>query len=249
MDFAKELVPGESGVKEYSGCGFSGLVAIELECAEDKGSGGGSSLVLFFCLERKWWRFSFSPVEGTRVDVEAFADEYNELPVDPGSARLVVDWFANPVRRSGLRLFLPGEGIAGGTLLSFSLDRPILFGLEKSFIFELFDLDSFSAGGRGGGGIDCDAGIPGEGSGLLPLGNATLAAVVATSLLPPSDPFEYDRPPADAICGLCVSLGILRPRGGCEVLIGERPGCDRLRSLLMDDGGGEIWCIAACAAI
>ena len=77
---------------------------------------------------------------------------------------------------------LPGEGIAGATLLSFSFERLILLGLEKSFIFELFDFGSFSGGGPGFW-IAVGGGIPGEGSGLLPLGNAAFAAVAAASKL------------------------------------------------------------------
>lgn len=33
------------------------------------------------------------------------------------------------------------------------------------------------------------------------------------------------------------------------MLMGASPGYDRLRSSLSEDGGGETWCIAACAAI
>jgi len=52
-DFANELVPGESGVNEYKGCGLSGFVACEFECAEDKGNGAASSFGLFFCRDKK----------------------------------------------------------------------------------------------------------------------------------------------------------------------------------------------------
>jgi hypothetical protein len=56
----------------------------------------------------------------------------------------------NPVfKKLELIEFLPGEGMAGATLLSFSFERPIFFGLEKSFIFELFAFGSFSGGGPG----------------------------------------------------------------------------------------------------
>ncbi len=77
----------------------------------------------------------------------------------------------------------------GATLLSLSFDSPMLLGFENNFILELFDFGSFS-GGAVGGGIDCEGGIPGEGRGLLPFGNAALAAVAAASLFPPSVPFE-----------------------------------------------------------
>ena len=53
MDFVKLFGPGESGVKEYSGCGFSGLVGCEFECADDKGSCEGSSFSLCFCRDKK----------------------------------------------------------------------------------------------------------------------------------------------------------------------------------------------------
>jgi len=111
----------------------------------------------------------------------------------------VVDILAKPVLDSGLRLSFPGDGRAGCTLLSFSFDRPILFGFENSFIFELF---AFGSDGRGGGGIACEAKRPGEGKGLLPFGKAALAALVAASLLPPTVPFEYDRALAELTCGL-----------------------------------------------
>ncbi len=123
-----------------------------------------------------------------------------------GSTRLVVEAFANPFRsRPELSPPLPGEGMGGGTLLSFSLDSPRFFGLENSFIFELFGLGSFSGGGPGGwkdGGGGGGGGTPGDGSGALPFGKATFAAVAAASLLPPSVPLEYGRPPAEETCGL-----------------------------------------------
>lgn len=145
---------------------------------------------------------SFSRVsvdEGTRVEVEAFAAEYMELALDSGPARLVVDWFANPVR-SRLELIepLPGDGILGAILLSLSFDKVIFFGLEKSFIFELFAFGSLSGRGPGGGGgIICCGGAPGDGNGLLPLGYAAFAALAAASRLPPTVPLEYVKPPAD----------------------------------------------------
>ena len=81
-------------------------------------------------------------------------------------------------------LLLPGDGIPGATLTPLSLVSVIFLGLEKRFIFELLLFDSFSGGGPmgwpDGGAIEF-----GEGSGLLPFGNATFAAVAATSLLPP----------------------------------------------------------------
>lgn len=105
----------------------------------------------------------------------------------------------------GLKLALPGEGILGAILLSFSLDRLIFFGFEKSFILELLLFASFSpATGTGSGGgtgalgeLCCTGGRLGEGSGLLPVGKTTFAAVVAASLFPPTVPFAYDKPPAD----------------------------------------------------
>jgi len=184
---------------------------------------------------------------GTSVEVDAFADEYSELALDAGSTKLVVEALANPLRsRLELMLPLPGEGAPGATLLSLSFDKLMFLGLENSFILEPLLLGSLS----GGGGIIADACIAanefGEGSGLLPLGKAAFAAVAAASLLPPSVPLLYGRPPADDTCGLCVALGNLL---GCPlVLIGARPGYDRFRSPAAD-AGGEIWCMAACAAI
>jgi hypothetical protein len=87
--------------------------------------------------------------------------------------------------------------------------------------------------------VNCRGGKPGEGSGLLPFGNATFAAAVAANLLPPSVPFEYGSPPTDMICGLDTSLGF-RDGPGCAVLIGASPGYDRFLSSLIEDGGGEM---------
>lgn len=124
--------------------------------------------------------------------------------VEAPSARLVTLWFANPLfMTAGLKLPLPGEGIPGATLLSFSLDRLMFFGLEKSFIFELLLFASFSPVTGSGGGtgalgeLCCTGGREGEGNGLLPVGKTTLAAVVAANLFPPTVPFAYDKPPAD----------------------------------------------------
>jgi len=117
------------------------------------------------------------------VDVEALAEEYIEPALDPaGSIKLVVDAFAKPLRsRSVLRLLtLPGEGIAGATRLSLSFERLILFAFENSFIFELILFGSFPGAGPGNGGAACCVCCSfGEGSGDLPFGNATLAAVAA----------------------------------------------------------------------
>ena len=135
---------------------------------------------------------------GTSVEVEAFAEEYMELAADIGSTRLVVEAFAKPGRRKfDVEGVFPGEGKAGGALLSLSLESAMFFGL-KSFIFELLLLGSLSGGGPsvkfdGSGG----GGTPGENRGLLPLGNATLAAVVAASLLPPTVPLLYESPVVD----------------------------------------------------
>ena len=96
---------------------------------------------------------------------------------------------------------LPGDGILGTTLLSLSFERLIFFGLEKSFILELFVFGSLSGGGPENW-VNCDGGKLGEGRGVLPLGKAALAALVAASLFPPRVPLEYGRPPANATCGL-----------------------------------------------
>ena len=116
------------------------------------------------------------------MEVEALAEEYIELALDPaGSIKLVVDAFANPLRsRLVLRLLtFPGEGIPGATRLSLSFDKLILFAFENSFIFELILFGSFPGAGPGCGagcGVCCNFG---EGSGDRPFGNATLAAVAA----------------------------------------------------------------------
>jgi len=158
-----------------------------------------------------------------------------------GSTRLVVDALAKPLCSSlELRLPLPGEGMGGATLPSLSLDRLIVFGFEKSFIFELLGFGSFSGGGPGAC-IACGGCRFGEGKGDLPFGKATLAAVAAAKCRPPSEPFEYGKPPADEICGLDVPLGLLLPSPA--VLIGVRPGYDRFRSLPCGAGGAT--CIIA----
>lgn len=124
---------------------------------------------------------------GTSVDVDAFAEEYNELAAELGSTRLVVEAFAKPLRRKfDVVGVFPGDVILGPALVSFSLVKLIFLGL-KSFILEVFCFGSLSGGGPigsvlGGGGAF------GEGSGLLPLGNAAFAAVVAASLFPPTEP-------------------------------------------------------------
>lgn len=91
-----------------------------------------------------------------------------------------------PLRKFGLEGVLPGEGNAGRALASLSLDRAIFLGLNN-FIFEVFAFGSLSGGGPSAR-LLAGGGTPGDGNGLLPLGNATLAAVVAASLLPPTVP-------------------------------------------------------------
>lgn len=84
---------------------------------------------------------------GTRVDVEAFAEEYIELADDTGSTRLVTEAFGKPPRRNVEVVgVLPGDGAPDGALPSFSFDSAMFFGLN-SFIFELFDFGSLSGGG------------------------------------------------------------------------------------------------------
>lgn len=125
---------------------------------------------------------------GTSVDVDAFADEYIEFALEPGSSKLVVDAFAKPLRsKVELKLLLPGDGAPGGTLPSLSLDKLMVFGLENSFIFELLLFGSLSGIGAGIC-MDCEARAFGDGSGLLPFGKAAFAAVAAASLFPPTVP-------------------------------------------------------------
>ena len=108
-----------------------------------------------------------------------------------------------------LTMGLPGEGAPGPTLASLSFDRLIALGLENSFIFEALLFGSLS-GICAGGSIVCGATVIGEGSGLLPFGNAALAAVAAASRFPPSVPLLYGKPnAADDTCGLCVALDCL----------------------------------------
>lgn len=66
----------------------------------------------------------------------------------------------------------------------------MFFGLENNFIFELLPLGSFSNCGTGGRLPCCGGGggMPGDGSGLLPLGKAAFAALVAASRDPPTVP-------------------------------------------------------------
>jgi hypothetical protein len=128
------------------------------------------------------------------VDDDALADEYNELALDAGSTRLVVDGFAKPARRKvGFDGIFPGEGKLGPALASLSLDRAMFLGLN-SFILEVLDFVSLSWAGPMLGLLNECCGRPGEGRGLLPFGNATFAAVVAASLLPPTDPLLYANP-------------------------------------------------------
>lgn len=133
--------------------------------------------------------------------------------------------FANPLRRNvAVDGVFPGDGMAGANLLSFSLDRTIFFGFANSFIREVFDFGSLSGTGprlivfAGGG-------RPGDGRGLLPLGNATFAAVVAANLLPPTEPLMYPRLAVEdvGLSGLWSWLGRRLP-GGPAVLIGVKPG-------------------------
>ena len=166
---------------------------------------------------------------GTSVDVEALADEYRELALELESTRLVVDAFGKPLRRKlAVEGVLLGEGIPGSALPSFSFDRTMFLGLNN-FIFEVLDFGSLSGGGPGGKLLRM-GGRPGEGSGLLPFGNATFAAVVAASLFPPTLPLLYPSPAVDGNGGLKVSLGRRLPPGGAAVLMGASPGYERLRS-------------------
>ena len=144
---------------------------------------------------------------GTRVEVEAFAEEYRELMLAVGSTRLVVDAFANPLRRNvAVDGVLPGDGAPGKALPSFSFDRTMFLGLANSFILEVLDFGSLSGAGAGARPrLLAGGGMPGDGNGLLPFGKATLAAVVAASLLPPTEPLLYCRAEAPDIGfrGLC----------------------------------------------
>lgn len=100
----------------------------------------------------------------------------------------MVDAFAKPVlKKFEFDGVLPGEGSAGNALdsLSLSLVRAMFLGLNN-FIFEVFAFGSLSGGGPSARLLV--GGNPGEGSGLLPLGKATFAAVVAANLLPPTVP-------------------------------------------------------------
>lgn len=165
---------------------------------------------------------------GTSVDVDALAEEYSELAFELGSTKLVVDALGKPLRRKlAVAGVLPGDGMVGVDLPSFSFERTIFLGLN-SFIFEVLLFGSLS-GGRLGEKLPRWGGSPGEGSGLLPFGNATFAAVVAASLLPPTVPLLYASPAVDGNGGLRVSLGRLPPAGP-EVLMGASPGYERLRS-------------------
>ena len=78
-------------------------------------------------------------VVGTRVDVDAFAEEYIDGVADEDavSARLVVDMLGNPPRRFAMPLL--GEGRFGFFFSeSFVMvEMPMFFGLEKSFMFIL----------------------------------------------------------------------------------------------------------------
>jgi len=105
------------------------------------------------------------------------------------STRLGVEAFMASLLGSALVLcmaILFGDGIAGFFLsasLSLSFDIPMLFGLEKSFIFDFsLLLTSFSGAGDGA----CSGGKPGEYNGLR--GKAAFAAVAAVSLRPPMKP-------------------------------------------------------------
>lgn len=73
-----------------------------------------------------------------------------ELLLGARSARLVVEWFEKAgLAKLEFNIPFPGEGRLGGTRASFSLEKVMVLGLEKSFILELFDLASFSEMGSG----------------------------------------------------------------------------------------------------
>lgn len=184
---------------------------------------------------------------GTKVDVEALADEYKEFPPDVlGSTRFELDALGRPPRsRFELSPPFPGDGTPGDTLPSLSFAMVRVLGFEKSFILELLLFDSFS-GGRVGAGperIVCEFG---DGNGFRPLGKAAFAAVAAARF-PPSVPLMYGKPPVEDTCGLWVPL-VCRMVVPPAVIMGARPGYDRLRSLAWF-AGGKTWCMAACAAI
>lgn len=115
--------------------------------------------------------------------------------------------------------------------MSLSFDSVMVFGFENSFILELLLLGSLSEGGGSGGLLGCCKGgtAPGDGMGLLPLGKAALAALVAARRLPPTVPLLYVRPFAERSCGLPVPLG-LRLSPGPVVLMGVSPGFERFLS-------------------
>lgn len=133
-------------MNEYSDCGAEGSTACEFEEAEDKGKLLCSvvSLSFCFCRDRKLCLvFSLSApviVVGTRVEVDALADEYKEDALDIlGSTRLVVELLKVELLRSPGRDKMPllGDGNAGFFLSrSLSLGMPMLLGLENSFILE-----------------------------------------------------------------------------------------------------------------
>jgi hypothetical protein len=67
----------------------------------------------------------------------------------------------------------------------------MFLGFENSFIFELLLFVSLSKGGRGGVLLNCNGGgisTPGDGIGVLVVGKAAFAALVAARRLPPTVP-------------------------------------------------------------
>jgi hypothetical protein len=150
MDLAKDPVPGESGVKEYNGCGLSGFVACELELAEDNGR-VECSFNLCFPRDKKLClclSFSFSVEVGTKVDVETLALAYSEVEVEAGSTKLLVDEFAKPLRSTCAPIAdLLGDCDPGAVFVSLSFDSVIVLGFENSFILELLLFGSLSEGG------------------------------------------------------------------------------------------------------
>jgi hypothetical protein len=117
------------------------------------------------------------------VLVEPLAVEYRDAALDMvGSTRLDVDTFA--ILDMPYKLIFPGDGRAGCFLSkSLSLCMPMLFGLEKSFIFD-FSLAGFASFSGTGGGL---SNIPGEYCGL----RGKTDPVAAAKLCPPMNPSMF----------------------------------------------------------
>jgi hypothetical protein len=260
--------PGEAGAaKEYNGCGALGSVGLELLLADDSGRLYSSlSFSLCFCRDKKWCLCfssfcvggrSESPLGGTNVDVEAFAEEYMEaLPlIGPGSAKLVVDWFII-MRLRACELWmpipiLPGEGSVC-SLPSYCLSTLMALGLELNSFILLFPSFAFCSCGTSGveAGFgdprDCAApSMPGECSGLR--GNAALAPVAAAVLLISRLPlFEYVTPLVLKVIWLGNGGGLMGwlLRDGCALSPGAGMVVERFRLCW-----AACWAYAACAAI